>query len=145
MRVLFIVLVILSILPVSLSARELVLVGNTFSINDVFKKRDLRKMFLGYRVSRDNNSITAIRNTQSVEQYQIFLQKVMFMSKTDYERRCLTLNFSKGNRKVEEEKDQKALFKILKHNPFMVTYMWRDELEEDEDIGVLQILWKGRS
>lgn len=137
------VLALLITLPITGSARDLVLVGNTLNIDNSFTKTELRKLFLGYRVNRNDKPIKAIRNTRSKDQYQIFLQSVMFMSKTDYERRCLTLNFSKGNSKVEDEKDFNELLTRLKDNKFTVSFMWRDEFAENDGFRIIQTLWQG--
>lgn len=124
-------------------ARELVLIGNTFSIDRSFSKSELRKLFLGYRVTRDDNAISAIRNIHSDDLYQAFLQKVMFMSKTSYERRGMALNFSKGNSKVEQEKDQKKIIRYLRNDAYKISVMWRDDFQAEGDLGVIQVLWSG--
>ena len=137
------IITLLILLPLNSVARELVLIGNTFSIDRSFSKSELRKLFLGYRVTRDDNAISAIRNVNSDDLYQAFLQKVMFMSKTSYERRSMALNFSKGNTKVEQEKDQIKIIQYLRDDAYKVSVMWRDDFQVEGDLGVIQVLWSG--
>ncbi len=127
----------------ALQARELVLVCRSQESINVFSKTELRRLFLGFPVKKNNTLVNALRNTSENDVYQVFLQNVMFMSKRNYERRLLSLNFTRGNKVIPDYEDTLLLIKNIKKNSNNVSYVWRDNLDESQGLTVIQVLWEG--
>lgn len=127
----------------ALQARELVLVCRSQESTNVFSKTELRRLFLGFPVKKNNTLVNALRNTSENDVYQVFLQNVMFMSERNYERRLLSLNFTRGNKVVPEYEDTLLLIRNIKKKSNNVSYVWRDNLDESQGLTVIQVLWEG--
>ena len=128
----------------SVMARELLLVSSFQEPINAFSKTELRRLFLGFTVKRNGVTLTSSRNTSEEYAYQVFLQHVMFMSKRNYERRLLSLGFTKGNKIVPEYNDILVLLKEINKNNNHVSYVWREDIKPGSDLNVIQVLWEGK-
>lgn len=126
-------------------ARELVLVSSVSSDYAPLTRLEIRKVFLGYPVKKDNKEIYAIRNISDNKTYEIFLQKLIGLSAKNYERRLLLNTFHSGSPRVTAEESLQKLVTILNNNKAIVTFMWLDEVESLSGIKVIQTLWEGNA
>lgn len=123
-------------------SKELVLVGATVANYAALSPFEVRKIFLGYPIRRDNNLLVAIINKSDETNYQIFLQKVVHLSARNYERRLMSKTFRTGTPTVLEVDNLPALKKKLLSNAFNVSVMWVEDVESQSDLKVIQTLWK---
>lgn len=136
--------IIALLMPCTISsalAREMVLVSGSSTIDRAFGKSELRRIFLGFSLLKNDIKVEGVRNISSTDIDDVFLQYVMFMSKHHYERRLLSLEFKKGNSKIIELDNRQELLDYLKLNPQAISYMWRDEIPDDSSVVVVQVLW----
>lgn len=107
---------------------------------------ETRRLYLGMPVTRDGRRLEPLLNLADERLYDVFLQKVMFMSASAYQRQ-LTQRFLHGRGlRPAVYRDRAALFAALAANPEAVTYvMWRDEAERHADLQVVAVLWDGDS
>jgi len=123
-------------------AKELVLVASTAANFKPLSLFETRKIFLGYQVKRDNTILSAIRNTNDEASYQIFLQKVVHLSARNYERRLMSKTFRTGTATVHVSDSLTALKERLYSNKYSVSVMWLKDVELDDKLKVIQVLWK---
>ena len=104
------VLICLSILGIhdttAADQRSLLAVVSVDSPMTSIAASEVRKLFLGVPVSKDNIRLKALRNNTDAEIQKVFLQKVIFMSERSYERRLLSIIFRYGG-------DRPQIFKNL--------------------------------
>ena len=76
--------------------REVVLVAASTSPLHNLDSLELRKIYLGFIVKRDDKIVRALRNTGDKTLNSIFLQTVVAMSEKSYMRRLLFLPLRQG-------------------------------------------------
>jgi len=104
----------------------------------------LRRVFLGIPVSIDGEAIRALRNTSDPLLIEIFLQKVVYMSKHRYKRQLVSQTFRTGQMRPPNFNEHDDLVQALKSIPGSVTVMWERDAKKDPALHIIQTLWKGR-
>jgi len=130
------------LLSLPVFSKELVLVSSITVNYQPLSLFEVRKIFLGYPIKRENTPLIAIRNKSDEESYQIFLQKVIHLSARNYERRLMSKTFRTGTPTVLAVDSLLALKYKLLNNEFNVSVMWLEDVELDSKLKVLQTLWK---
>lgn len=130
------------LLSLSVYSKELVLVSSTTANYEALSSFEVRKIFLGYPIKRENTPLIAIRNKSDEESYQIFLQKVVHLSARNYERRLMSKTFRTGTPTVLEINSLLTLKHKLLNNEFHISVMWLEDVELESNLKVLQTLWK---
>ena len=123
--------------------RELVLVALKTSPIQSITSRDIRRIYLGVSVQVNAVTVEPIRNTSDSLLYQMFLQKVVYLSARDYERQLISRAFRKGGSRPVELNEKNKIVSILRENPGTVTFMWADSVSSYPDLKVVKSLWKG--
>lgn len=123
-------------------SQELVLVASSAADYKIPTLFEVRKLFFGYPIQRNNIPLNAIINKSNEAGYQIFLQKVIHLSARNYERRMLSKTFRTGSPAVQEVATLSALKNKLASNKFSVSVMWRKEVEQEPNLKIIQVLWK---
>jgi len=126
----------------TIQAKELVLVGSTAADFKPLSLFETRNIFLGYQVKRGDITLTAIRNINDEASYQIFLQKVVHLSARNYERRLMSKTFRTGTATVQASESLTTLKKQLYSNKYSVSVMWLKDVELNDKLKVIQVLWK---
>ncbi|MGZ8189976.1 MAG: hypothetical protein ACXWTS_01955 [Methylococcaceae bacterium] len=144
----FICIVILLILPDAgglwaITTRSLVLATSTDSTVPSLTMQEARKLFLGVPLEKDGTHPVPLLNTSDPVTYQVFLQKVAFMSESVYERQTISVVFRLGGKRPESYNDLKELVNALQQNPGAVTYLWEDQVQATQGIKSLSVLWHG--
>jgi len=139
----------LAIIPTGLvNANEtgaLVLVANVDSKLGELSLRDVRKAYLGSRVGVNETVLVPLVNRIDDPLYEIFLQKVMFMSSQAYQRQLLRHFLQGKGQRPAEYRDKSDLLDHLSRNASAVTYiMWTEELNR-LGLKVVTVLWNGES
>ena len=123
-------------------SKELVLVSATTINYKPLSSFEVRKFFLGYPVIRKNVPLIPIINISDKESYQIFLQKIIHLSAKNYERRLLSKTFRTGIAKISAVDSLPALKNKLLSNHFNISVMWLKDTLLDNDLNIIQVLWK---
>lgn len=124
------------------TGRRLVLVANSRSDVDTLTAAEIRKLFLGIPIERNQHSLVPLRNQTDPVLHEVFLQKVMFMSAPMYERTLLTrLLRTKGTR-PHAYKTETELLQALQADANAVTYLWASQAESTPDLRIVVDLWR---
>ena len=121
--------------------KELVLVSSTEASYKPLSSFEVRKIFLGYTIKRNNTPLIAIRNKSNKQSYQIFLQKVIHMSARNYERRLMSKTFRTGIPSVSSIDTLPELTNKLLSNKFILSVMWLKDVEVNNNLKVVQVVW----
>lgn len=101
---------------------------------------EVRKLFLGIPVIKNGQRIEPLLNLSDPLLYEVFLQKVMFMSASGYERRLLSRTFQQGDAPPLEFSDLAALSDALRSRPGTVSFMWEQVIRARPGLRVVQEL-----
>lgn len=101
----------------------------------------VRKLFLGLPVLVNGRPLHPVRNRADARLDQVFLQEIVAMSRTAYDRQTLTgLNRQGWLRPVEVESDEEALDKV-RADANAVTFIWQRDLPTHMQVRVIRVLW----
>ncbi len=137
-------LIILFAPTLTLCAQEserVVLISASEKPLTMFSRKELQLLFLGYPVKKDGKIIKPLINKTEEGMYLGFLQKIMFMSKTNYERKLVARVFRHGGVRPEQCETRHVLFQKLKAKPGYVTFVASTAVADRDDIQVVQRLW----
>ncbi len=124
----------------------LVLVADVRSGIQTLTLQEVRKAYLGATVEVDGRALEPLVNQADEALYEVFLQKVMFMSAQAYQRQLVRRFLHAQGRRPAVYRDRTELLAVLAGNPYAVTYiMWRDEAERHDNLKVVTVLWDGDS
>lgn len=140
---LFMVTQLCGALPVAADpARVLVLATHKASSDITLNKDSVRKLYLGMPDAA-KAGVTPICNHSDKVLYEVFLQKVVFLSAPDYER-LLVGDSAKGSpQRPPHVETMAGVLKALAAQPSSVTYMWLDTVEQHAELKVVKELWRG--
>ncbi len=122
-------------------ASQLVLVVGEEATTQPFTPAQLRKLFLGLAKKHEGNAIHPLRNMSDEKLYNVFLQKVVFMSARNYERHLLSRVINMGGQRPFSYMSQTELLRSLRSDPYSVSYMWENTVRETPGVKILQKLW----
>jgi hypothetical protein len=102
----------------------------------------VRKLFLGLPVLINGRPLHPIRNRADTRLDQIFLQEIVAMSQTAYDRQILTgLNRQGWLPPLEVDSGNAAIGKVL-DDANAVTFVWQRELAaHNTQVRVIRVLW----
>ncbi len=124
---------------------NLVIVCSVESSLTSLSPTEIRKLFLGARIFKDNMHLRPLQNISDAKTQQIFLQKVIFMSQRSFERRLLSNIYRIGGERPEIYSDIDKLVESLVKSPASVSYMWSDQLVRYRSIKSVGLLWAGQT
>ena len=102
---------------------------------------ELRKVFLGVPVTRDNVRLKPLLNSTDPLATSIFLQQVIYMSEREYRRHLVSRVFRFGDQPPTEYKEIDSLVEGLRSTPGSLTFMWSEQFESYEGLESLGVLW----
>jgi hypothetical protein len=105
--------------------------------------QEARKLFMGVPFEKGGEHPVPLLNTSNALTYEVFLQKVAFMSASAFETQTISIVFRLGGKRPEIFKDVKDLVKALQENPGAVTFLWEDQVRANQGIKSVNILWQG--
>jgi hypothetical protein len=123
------------------SADTVVLIVNATTNYAALDSVEVRKLFLGLTVVRDGHTLHALRNVSDPRLDEIFLQNIVSMSDTTYERRVLTLTMQQGRTPPPSVQDKARLFAELAADPDAVSFAWAGDVAGNRNIKVMRVLW----
>jgi hypothetical protein len=121
---------------------QVVLVTNNSCPMNTISSLELRKVYFGIKVYRDNFQIRGLRNQSDTNLDKIFLQTVVAMSSKSYQRRLLAEVLNNGRPRIAEFSNTELLLKELRRISCHVTYMWADNARQLDDLKIIKLLWQ---
>jgi hypothetical protein len=137
-------LVVLSLLTGGASSatpEKLVLIVSADSSLEQLDSLQLRKLFLGMTVEHNDVGLRALLNEADPMVKEVFLQNVVAMTDTTYDRRLLRLAMQRGALLPTVYTDKSKLLAALISDPNAVSYAWYRDVAQDKRIKVLRVLW----
>ena len=121
---------------------DMVLVTSIKSTVGSLTVAEVRKLYLGMTLLDNGQIIKPLLNYSDGYLQELFMQKVMLMSTTTYERHILSRVFRTGGNRPLVHTGIHKLVGALQADPSTVTYMYIDEAGAHPGLKILCILWK---
>lgn len=123
--------------------RQLVLVCGPDSNITSVSNEEARRIFLGIPTTINGQRLKPLRNASDDLIAEVFLQKVVFMSRRNYERQLLSRVFRLGGTRPPEYSDLEKLMTAILETPGALTYVWSDQVPAGSQLQIVGVLWKG--
>ncbi|MBS0579489.1 MAG: hypothetical protein JSR36_09515 [Proteobacteria bacterium] len=101
----------------------------------------VRKLFMGWPVLVNGGPLHAIRNRSDEQLDEVFLQQVVAMSQSAYERQILTGLNRQGSIRPEDVTSQERVLQELLTDPNAVSFAWLRDVAHNPKIRVIRVLW----
>jgi hypothetical protein len=138
--VVFLVLLLSAAIPV-FSAEELVLIVSTRSDVDQLDSPLVRRLFLGLTVTQHGNRLRPALNESDPEIKELFLQTIVSMSDSTYDRYVLRLSLLQGRTQPTVYRNNAELINAVAADPTVVGYVWAKDVAHDPRIKILRVVW----
>ena len=123
------------------AADQLVLIVSADSKVEQLDSLELRKLFLGLTVIHNGDRLRPVLDEADPRVKEIFLQNIVSMSDSTYDRSVLRLALIQGQIKPIAYKDIDLLIKAVIADPTAVSYTWAKDVAHDSRIKILRVLW----
>jgi hypothetical protein len=123
--------------------RQLTLAASAASRIPELSVQETRKLYLGVPVEKNGTTIKPLLNESDPLLYEVFLQRVTFMSAEAYERQVRAIVFRLGGQRPEIFTDRQGLVESLLRQPNAVTFVWSNDLEHEQRLKAISTLWTG--
>ena len=120
-------------------AKRLVLVTGAQSTIPELTLNQVRRIYLGHALR--GTAITPLSNQSDDLLFEVFLQKVIFLSERDYEKRLITRTFQTGDRRPSIHLKERDLLHSLERQSGSVTFMWEETASRHPQLRVVKVLW----
>ena len=141
-RVLAILLLLLCLVaPVRPATQSVVLVVRADSSVTEMDSVTLRKLFLGLPVLVNGSPLHPLRNRSEPLLDEIFLQQIVAMSQSSYDRQILILVNRQRSLRPPEVSSLAAVAQALAADPNAVSFMWRRDVGQNANLRVIRVLW----
>jgi len=140
-RLIWVILVGLLALSANAGPRTLVLVVRADSKVVDLDSLGVRKLFLGLPVLVNGSPLHPVRNRSDADLDPIFLQQIVAMSQSAYERQTLIGVNRQGWLRPTEASSVAEVLKDLYADPNAVSFMWQSDVEHNPRIRVIRVLW----
>ena len=121
--------------------RSLLLVCSENSELEFLSHAEVRKIFLGVPMVKNQVRLKPLLNASDTFATDVFLQKIIFMSKRRYERQLVSRVFRFGDQRPPEYEDVDLLVSALVNTPGSLSYMWSEQFENQTGLKALGVLW----
>jgi hypothetical protein len=101
----------------------------------------VRKLFLGLPVLVDGSPLHPVRNRSDAELDPIFLQQIVAMSQSAYDRQILIGVNRQGWLRPAEIDASSRVVDTLYADPNAVTFMWLHQVAHNPRLRVIRVLW----
>jgi hypothetical protein len=136
----FLVLLLSAAAPV-FAAEELVLIVSTRSEVDQLDSPLVRRLFLGLTVTQHGNRLRPVLNEADPEIKELFLQNIVSMSDSTYDRYVLRLSLLQGRTHPTVYRNNAELINAVAADPTVVGYVWAKDVAHDPRIKILRVVW----
>jgi hypothetical protein len=136
----FLVLLLGAATP-ALAAEELVLIVSTRSDVDQLDSPLVRRLFLGLTVTQHGNRLLPVLNEADPKIKELFLQNIVSMSDSTYDRYVLRLTLLQGRTQPPVYKSSAELVNAVAADPTVVGYVWARDVAHDPRVKILRVVW----
>jgi ABC-type phosphate transport system substrate-binding protein len=133
--------VLLSTATPAFAGEELVLIVSTRSDVDQLDSPLVRKLFLGLTVTQHGNRLRPVLNEADPEIKELFLQNIVSMSDSTYDRYVLRLSLLQGRTQPTVFRSNAELINAVAADPTSVGYVWARDVAHDPRIKILRVVW----
>jgi hypothetical protein len=126
----------------SAAGRTVSLITSMDCAQESISPLDVRKIYLGVRVSFEGKPVRAFRLGGDRNLNQIFYQSVVALSEKTYERRLLRLLLKYGQPRPLEFDSVEKLIAAVVTTRCSIAYVWHRDIEERDDVKVIRVLWQ---
>ncbi len=141
LRLALLLLPLATLVTVHAAERQVVLVVGADSAVEDLGPLDIQKLFLALPVLRDGHPLHPVRNVSEASLENIFLQYVVAMSQSAYDRRILTQALQQGRPRPLELNSRNAIVETLTADKYAVSYMWLKDVPPGRRLKVVRVLW----
>jgi len=127
--------------PATPASRVLVLVVRTDSPVLDLDSVTVRKLFLGIPVLVNGNPLHPIRNRSADHLDEIFLQVIVGMSQSAYDRQILNGVNRQGWQRPVDATSVARVLTDLNEDPQAVAYVWQGDIAHNARVRVVRVLW----
>ena len=140
-RLLTIVLLLCLVAPARPATHTVVLVVRADSPVTQLDSVTVRKLFLGLPVLVNGSPLHPLRNRSDPLLDEIFLQQIVAMSQSSYDRQMLIgVNRQLSLRPAEFTREADVVA-ALRADPNAVSFMWQQDVGHNSAIRVIRVLW----
>jgi hypothetical protein len=136
----FLALLLVAAGPV-LAAEKLVLIVSAGSSIDQLDSPLVRRLFLGLTVTQHGIRLRPLLNESDAEINELFLQNVVSMEDSTYDRYVLRLSLKQGRTQPVVYKSESELIAAVAADPSAVGYAWGKDVDRDPRVRVLRVVW----
>jgi len=122
--------------------RRLVLVNSSESVITEISNKEVRKAFMAVPTFVNGVRLRPLLNESDPLVYEVFLQKVISMSKSKYERQVVSRIFRLGGSRPPVFSNVTELLADLRASPEAITYMWSDQFTQADGVKSIGVLWE---
>ena len=141
--ILLLLVIVTPIFAASDKNRHLVLVTNSSTGITALSASEIHKLFLGLPIEKNGHSLEAAINHSDPFLYEIFLQKIVYMSSISYERHLLSNVIQLGGRRPQVYNNTQSLIIALRQKPGTVSVLWDSDLKNASDLIAIGEVWHG--
>jgi hypothetical protein len=123
------------------SAAEVVLIVSARSNIEQLDSPLVRKLFLGLTVAQQGTRLRPVLNEADAEIKELFLQNIVSMSDSTYDRYVLRLSLLQGRTQPMVYKSESELIGAVAADPAAVGYAWEKDVAHDPRVRILRVVW----
>ena len=123
--------------------RQLVLVTNSTTGITSLSASEIHKLFLGLPIEKNGHALEAAINHSDPFLYEIFLQKIVYMSSISYDRHLLSNVIQLGGQRPQIFNNTQSLISALKKQPGTVSLLWDSDVKSTSDLTIIGEVWHG--
>jgi len=129
-----------AVLPAS-ADETVVLIVSADSRVEQLDSLEVRKLFLGMTVTHNGDRLRPLLNEGDSRLKDVFLQNIVSMTSTTYDRRTLRLALQGGRSLPIIYTDAAMLINAVAADPTAVSFAWTKDVQHDKRIRILRVLW----
>jgi hypothetical protein len=127
--------------PARPASQAVVLVVRADSPVQELDSVSVRKLFLGLPVLVKGSPLHPLRNRSDALLDEIFLQQIVAMSQSNYDRQILIGVNREGWLRPTEYGHLSELIAALNADPNAVSFMWQRDVGHNPELRVIRVLW----
>jgi hypothetical protein len=128
--------------PAAADERAVVLVVSARSPIMQLDSLEVRKLFLGLPVAVQGRPLRPVDNFSDAQLRDVFLQHVVAMSQSAYDRRILSQVIREGRPRPLELTSLSPLLRALEDDPQAVSFAWLKDVSGNGRLKILRVLWQ---
>ncbi len=135
------VLVLLCLVESAAARDDIVLIVSARSPIVQLDSTQMRRLFLGMTVVLGGNRMRPLLNTSSPKLREIFLQNIVAMSESTYDRYVLRMSLQQGRVPPTVVKSSDQLMSMVASDLLAVSFASQSDVAHDSRIRVLRMVW----